>query len=142
MTGLRSDRFKLRWLGTAGFHIQGPGLDILVDPYLSRPKGANPPPFLEAEEFRNVETILVTHGHFDHAMDVPRIMEVAPQARVLASVGVTRTLLRAGAPADRVQALRDGQQVNVGAGTVTALDTDHTWFDIPLVMKTLRKSVS
>lgn len=79
---------KLRWLGVGGFELQHGENRILIDPYLSRIDYANDDKSINEKAKLDVAEavidkhiaeapryILVTHGHFDHMMDVPYLME-------------------------------------------------------------------
>jgi len=127
------------WLGTAGFEVRGPGLDLIFDPYISRPPGARPVAFRAFEDFAAARNILLGHGHFDHAVDVPRLLDVAPGATVYASRGVIEVLARHGVDRSRTRSLEPGETFNLGSARVTALPTRHTRFDIPLVLRTLAR---
>jgi L-ascorbate metabolism protein UlaG (beta-lactamase superfamily) len=132
----------------------------LIDPYLSRPPSARPqsPPGLT--DIPRADAILVTHGHFDHAFDVPALAKwlVAP---VYASPSVCQTLIRHGAPQPGQPAsawptegtapptrttpptrtmlhpLAPGASVQVGDLRIDALAARHVRFDLPLVLETL-----
>ncbi|KNB53177.1 MBL fold metallo-hydrolase [Streptomyces caatingaensis] len=84
---------QLRWLGVAGWELSFSGHSILVDPYLSRQEYTGPggstidPDTLLAPDTGTVETVardhltgapdlvLVTHGHWDHLLDVPQLLD-------------------------------------------------------------------
>jgi L-ascorbate metabolism protein UlaG (beta-lactamase superfamily) len=57
---------RLTWLGHAAFRIDTPsGKVILVDPWIQ----TNPMCPEANKKFERVDTMLVTHGHFDHIAD-------------------------------------------------------------------------
>ncbi|HPD98157.1 MAG TPA: metal-dependent hydrolase [Synergistales bacterium] len=62
---------RIRFLGHSAFHIEGEGLNGLVDPWLS---GNGMSPF-SPDDFPEVNFIFVTHGHGDHLGDAPAIAE-------------------------------------------------------------------
>ncbi len=67
---------KLKWLLTAGFEIITDNYRILIDPYISRPRNAIPQ--LETTTFlglKHSDAIFMSHGHFDHAFDVPELVK-------------------------------------------------------------------
>ena len=66
---LKNDSDKLVWLGHASFFIQRNGVRLLIDPVFGRisgvvPRFSNLP--CAAEEFCNVDYVLVSHAHRDH----------------------------------------------------------------------------
>ncbi len=64
---------ELTWLGTAGFRIKTGSTTILIDPYLSRNEMARPEQPLNPPDIDDGNLIFVSHGHFDHIMDIPEI---------------------------------------------------------------------
>ncbi len=60
---------RLKFLGHAAFHIEGRGLNALIDPYL---RGNDKSPF-SPTDFPDVNYIFVTHGHRDHLGDAAEI---------------------------------------------------------------------
>ncbi|MEJ2560274.1 MAG: MBL fold metallo-hydrolase [Anaerolineae bacterium] len=126
---------QLRWLGTAGFELRSEGGTVLlIDPYLSRPSSACPqsPPGLT--DIPHADAILVTHGHFDHAFDVPALAKWL-EVPIYASVSVCEILCRHGAV--RSAQLAPGDSVQVGDLQIDALDARHVRFDLPLMLETL-----
>jgi L-ascorbate metabolism protein UlaG (beta-lactamase superfamily) len=86
---------KLTWLGHATFRITtSSGKVILIDPWVE----GNPacPPALK--KFDRIDTMLVTHGHFDHIADAvslgkqfkPQIVAIHETCLWLESKGVTQ----------------------------------------------------
>jgi len=115
-------------------------VNLLIDPYVSRWIGARPPAFLKPEDLADAGDILVGHGHFDHAIDIPAIVQVAPKARVFCAPRVARVLAARRVPAERIHTLSPGQVFEAGGARVTALATRHIRYDLPLVLATLRRT--
>ena len=60
---------KLRWLGCGGYElVTDAGTILYVDPWLTS-HAFNAP--ITADDIKKADAILLTHGHFDHAEDVP-----------------------------------------------------------------------
>jgi L-ascorbate metabolism protein UlaG (beta-lactamase superfamily) len=87
---------RLTWLGHAAFRIDTPsGKVILVDPWIQ----TNPMCPEANKKFDRVDTMLITHGHFDHiadAMDLgkkfkPQIVGIYELCAWLESKGVPNT---------------------------------------------------
>ena len=62
---------KLTWLGHGSFRLEIAGKVLLVDPWLE----GNPsfPDERRGEAIQGATHILLTHGHFDHASEVPAL---------------------------------------------------------------------
>ncbi len=128
---------KLQWLGTAGFRFEAEGNAILIDPYLSRNPSARPVQDLSPEGLGPVSHIFVSHGHFDHLMDIPAVAR-ATGARVVCSSQAAQMLLKNGMEQDRIQVVEEnGQGFEAGPFRVRAFYSVHVRFDLKLVAKTL-----
>ncbi|MGC2269451.1 MAG: metal-dependent hydrolase [Candidatus Acidiferrales bacterium] len=87
---------RLTWLGHAAFRIDTPsGKVILVDPWSQ----TNPMCPEANKKFEHVDTMLITHGHFDHIADAvdlgkkfkPQIVGIYELCAWLESKGVPNT---------------------------------------------------
>ena len=106
---------RVTYLGTNGYQFEFKGRALLVDPYFSRvdllsvavDSRIQPNAFRINDGLRHLasktDAILVTHGHFDHLLDVPFIV-ARTRARLLASASSVDLAKRAGAsPGDPVK---------------------------------------
>lgn len=125
-----------QWLGTAGFRIWYAGKVILIDPYLTRNDGARPIQALRPDDFGDTDFIFISHGHVDHAIDVPAIVEVSA-AQVFCSGVAAETLVKHGVPESRITVLAGEVNIEPAGFGVRVLPTHHIVFDIRLVLKTL-----
>ncbi|HSN92255.1 MAG TPA: MBL fold metallo-hydrolase [Anaeromyxobacteraceae bacterium] len=84
---------RVTWLGHASFLVQLDGVSLLVDPALMPSIfggiDRNVPPALTVEELPPIDSVLVTHGHYDH-LDLPTVEAVG--APVVAGLGLEPTL--------------------------------------------------
>jgi hypothetical protein len=100
---------RIRYLGVSGFLIEQGQEAVLTAPLFTRPSWlevttgaiASNPAAVEANlppaALSNVKVVLTGHGHYDHLLDVPSILQSAPQATLLANRSA-RNVLAALAP--------------------------------------------
>jgi L-ascorbate metabolism protein UlaG (beta-lactamase superfamily) len=131
---------RLRWLGTAGFELHSGDTALLIDPYMTRNPRAKPVQPMQAEDLLRADAILVSHGHFDHVYDIPVIAENTG-AMVFCSPGVSENLRLRGVPWRQVASLDPGASARVGDVQITAIASRHVHFDVPLVLRTLVRSL-
>ena len=106
--GASRDGVRVTYLGTNGYQFEFGGYALLVDPYFSRvdllsvalgsriqPNAARINDGLSHLAPKS-DAILVTHGHFDHLLDVPAVM-AKTRARLIASASSVDLAKRADA---------------------------------------------
>lgn len=105
---------EIIWFGHSSYLIKVEGLRILVDPVFSK----TPSPFsfigskaflgtdvVKAEEFKNIDILLITHDHYDH-LDYNSILKIAPQVKtIVSSLGVGEHLEKWGIKTDKINEL-------------------------------------
>lgn len=128
---------QLRWLGTAGFELRSDGGTVLlIDPYLSRPPSARPQSPVNPADIPYADAIFVTHGHFDHAFDVPALA-ARLKAPVYASATVCRTLAHHGVQPSHLIPLSPARSIQVDDLQIHTLAARHVRFDRALMLQTL-----
>ncbi len=131
---------RVTYLGTNGYQFEFKGHALLVDPYFSRvdllsvalgsriqPNAARINDGLRHLASGNCRTdaILVTHGHFDHLLDVPAVM-AKTRARLIASassVDLVRRLPDAGASSG--DAVKPGDVRRIGPWKIRVVAATH-----------------
>ena len=131
---------QLTCLGTAGWEITNGETVILVDPYFTRAKynspndavaPDDPRPLVTVSSFldpdagvidahvRNADFVLITHGHPDHAFDMPYIARKT--GAIVIGTASTGNLARAtGVAADHVKTVSGGDQIDASQGIAGA----------------------
>lgn len=96
---LRELPASITWIGHATFALRLGGQMIAVDPIWSeRIQGVVKrlaPPGVALEDVPRIETVLVSHNHFDH-LDLPTLKRIGPTARYLVPLGNAGLLRDAG----------------------------------------------
>ena len=128
---------KLTWLGTAGFRIESGEHTLLIDPYFKRNRKARPKQPLQPSDIQTADLILITHGHFDHILDVPEIASKT-NAMVYCGRGVDQTLIRNGLNAGHIRRVKkDGEILHFNNLKIQAFFSHHIQFDRWLMIRTL-----
>ena len=111
---------RITYLGHATFRIVTPGGEqIIIDPFLSD----NPQAPEGLKQAGNVDTILVTHGHFDHFGDtIPLAKETG--ATVISNFEIMSYLQGQGV--ETAQPIQKGGTVQIGGIKVTATHAIHS----------------
>jgi L-ascorbate metabolism protein UlaG (beta-lactamase superfamily) len=124
-------RFNYRWLGTAGIAIEAEEQLLAVDPFFSRPRlwqmlrRLQPDPRLVERYLPICDTVLVTHSHYDHLMDVAEVVR-RTGAEDYGSVNTCQLLSRMGIPANQLHQVDVGDRLSPGAFEVEVVRGQHS----------------
>lgn len=133
-----SAALSLTWLGAAGFFIQSGKTGFLIDPFISRSQAARPSVRIPAENLTDASAIFITHGHFDHVIDVPELVEQG-NATVYCTPATAGKLADRGVPKDLVVGVVQGDRFELDGFTAEPFTSRHVTFDRELVISTLKK---
>jgi len=117
---------RMRFLGAAGYQIEGPAGRILIDPFLT----GNPRAPLRPGAVPVPDVILVTHGAFDHLGDAADIAR-RTGAPIVCGADVRALLLDGGLPPDQVRATIWGIVVKVRGLVIRPVESHH-WSSVRL----------
>lgn len=122
---------NIQWYGTASFAISDGKTRILFDPYLRPNKKL---PEIKMEDFSGADAILLTHGHIDHTMDVPKVMETYRELPVYCTAAPTETLKKFGVAASRINTVAPDDKFTIGDFSIRVIRSKHVVFDFGFVM--------
>ncbi|RLP88603.1 MBL fold metallo-hydrolase [Micromonospora sp. BL4] len=133
----RAGAVSFRWWGTAGWRVDIRDRTVLVDPYLSRiDTGLFTGPFNPAAGLTvrtdvidprvdRAATVLVTHTHWDHFMDVPYIAG-RTGARVFGTLTAYHLGLAYGMPSTQLSPVKGGEVLDFGDHTIEVVGSLHS----------------
>jgi L-ascorbate metabolism protein UlaG (beta-lactamase superfamily) len=113
----------LTWLGHAAFRIDtDDGKRIYVDPFLQN----NPKTPADEKEPERADIIAVTHGHVDHAGEVPALSKRFPDAQIVAQVELKGWLGKQGANVGELPGINKGGTQEIDGIKFTLVNAFHS----------------
>ena len=125
---------KITWYGTASLIVEIDGCRIAIDPYISRNSRLSG---IDHHDLAGVKAVLVTHGHFDHAADIPSLLNDL-SVPVYASVETVEAL--SSQPCFtylNLQGVGAGEIFEVEGLRITSYPASHVRFDTRLIIRTI-----
>jgi L-ascorbate metabolism protein UlaG (beta-lactamase superfamily) len=132
------------WLGTSGWKIRTPATTVLLDPYVTRfDTGLAAGKFAATTRLRvdaaaldsalgkagsadgAVDSILVTHTHWDHFADVPHLARTRG-AMVFTTLTGYHLALAMGVPLGQLAVVRGGEEMHLGDLVVRVVPSLHS----------------
>ena len=125
---------RITYLGTNAYLLQSRDAALLIDPYFSRVglfRAALNLPVASSRELiqrylpvRRIDAVLVSHGHFDHLLDVPEVVALTG-AKLIASATSIQLARSAGVPSEKCVVVTAGEKVSLLGATVSSLPAKH-----------------
>lgn len=130
-------RIQITWIGVAGVLIDDGDTALLIDPFVSRygllpvglrrklePMHADIAVWTERWANRPVSAVIVSHSHYDHAMDAPWFA-AAFSAPVLGSASTARIVEGADLPEIEAVVVDPNRSYRFGAFSIRMLESRH-----------------
>jgi L-ascorbate metabolism protein UlaG (beta-lactamase superfamily) len=126
---------EIIWFGHSSYLIKINGLRVLIDPVFSKTPspfsfiGSKAFPgteFVKADDFKNIDILLITHDHYDH-LDYDSILKISPGVKkIVTSLGVGEHLEKWGIATEKINELCWDESIDVfGDLKFTAVSARH-----------------
>ena len=129
---------KLTWFGTASIALETENTRILFDPFIRRNRKLLP---VTVADYTGYDAILITHGHFDHLMDVPKIMKADPDVPIYCTKTPRASLMRDGIPPQRIHCIERGDECTIGNFTIRVHAGHHVDFNMNYISSVIAKCI-
>lgn len=126
-----TQKVKMRYLGTAGFIVEGDGHILAIDPFVSRPRLREMPFRLKPKRKlidevipHHVDDVLIGHAHYDHVLDAPYLCH-RTGARLIGSPSTVNVGRAAGLPECQLVSTNGNEVIESGPSLVKGLPSLH-----------------
>ncbi|HZP13292.1 MAG TPA: MBL fold metallo-hydrolase [Nevskiaceae bacterium] len=134
----RAGAIAATWLGVTGVLLDDGEHALLVDPFFTRPRGLLG--FLSNAEIapdekviadalaragaRHVDAVLISHSHFDHAMDAGVVARLTG-AKLVGSASTANIGRGSGLPDNQIHLIEPGETLHFGRFSVRFIESRH-----------------
>lgn len=116
---------KIRWLGTACFEVVLPDKQtLIIDPYVD--DSVSSP--VTSDQFEGCNYIFITHGHYDHVLDVGKLAHRFRPKIFCSEVTAESLITHQGVTASLINRVKPGDMVREEGLTVEVLHGVHVDF--------------
>ena len=113
---------EIVWHGTASVEVRSTSGRIIFDPFVPL-KGSRVD--VKIEDYDGFTDIFVTHGHFDHIVNIPEIVARNPHTHVYCTETPYQTLVKKGVPKDNLKKITYGQIMEVNGFSIKTFHGRH-----------------
>ena len=124
---------QLTWYGTGTILFSAGNKNILFDPFISMNPKAGSFDHLAA---KNIRDIMITHGHFDHLVNVPELVR-NEERTVYCSQESANTLQGEGVAPHMVKMIKPADSLQLDPFKIRVLKGKHIEFDLELIADTI-----
>lgn len=126
-----ASKVNMRYLGTAGFIIEGDGHTLAIDPFVSRPRLREMPFRLKPKKKlidqvipHHVDDVLIGHSHYDHVLDAPYLC-YRTGARLIGSPSTVNVGRASGLPECQLVSTNGNEVIESGPSLIKGLPSRH-----------------